>query len=145
MLHDLGLIGEFHPGTFGQAKARIRVGWCTSLVGGASFCRLWRGEMQQSWYLNRQPQDQAGHNPRNELSGSQQQRKDVRREEPKVCPPALGIKTAVPNNRRESKEVLKRMQKAVRSGTLNIAGHLKLWLERKTIDCIFQRFFLNLA
>ncbi|CAH3018259.1 unnamed protein product, partial [Porites evermanni] len=53
-------------------------------------------------------------------------RKDVRREERKVCPPALGIKTAVPNNRRESKEVLKRMQKAVWSGTLNIARTFKV-------------------
>lgn len=130
---------------FGQAKACIRVGWCTSLLGRASFCRSWSGEMQQSWYLNRQAQDQAGHNPRNELSVSQQQRKDVRREERKVCPPALGIKTAVPNNRRESKEVLKRMQKAVWSGTLNIARTFKVVTWKKDDWLYFPTIFLNLA
>ena len=52
----------------GQAKACIRVGSRTSLLGRSSVCRSWRCEMQQSWRSNRQPQDQAGHYTQNELS-----------------------------------------------------------------------------
>ena len=78
-----------------QAKACIRVGWRTSLLGRDSFCRSWRGEMQQSWRPNGQPQNQVGHYPRNELSVGQQQRKEERREDGKVCNPTLAIKTTV--------------------------------------------------
>ena len=79
----------------GQTKACIRDGWCTSFLGCASFCSSWRGEMQQRWRSNRQPQDQAFRYPRSELPVGQQQREEERREDCQVCPPTLGIKTAV--------------------------------------------------
>ena len=78
-----------------QAKACIRVEWRTSLLGRDSFCRSWRGEMQQSWRPNGQPQNQVGHYLRNEQSVGQQQRKEERREDGKVCNLTLAIKTAV--------------------------------------------------
>ena len=94
MLHDLELIDEVPP-WYSPAKPKpvyesddVQAYWDVPVFADHEEVRCNR--------VSTRPQDQAGRYPRNELSVGQQQREEERREDHKVCPPTLGIETAVP-------------------------------------------------
>jgi len=63
----------------------------------------------------------------------------------KYAPLPWELKQQFPTTGEKVKRCWKECRRRCGRARSILPGHLKLWLERKTIDCIFQRFFLNLA
>ena len=74
-----------------QSEACTRVGWRTSFLGRASFCRSWRGEMQQSWgpesSLTTRPSCSLHVHSKWVVLGSTTERRRANRRLPKHPPP----------------------------------------------------------